>query len=343
MDLFLKIVGGLALLFGLFVVLVLFWLWRKLRAMARGEITAPPPSTIELVVDSEPDWTKQGNAPADLSTLESHGYVRGPAYTVEGIDGVSLVGLVHPETGVLAAYYEHPQVGNWVDFCAEITGGPEVTITNAKAGHQLDHRPGTEKNYHAGKSVAELQEILVARLAGQPVRKVALAQFREEFEAAYAREMVWRNQKDGTSEVEFMRIAGEQKKPLTEEQLRAAFRETKLGELNQRSEEVLATFEKTTTLPVAEWKKFENRMFMFRDNFHPDAYLDYLGNTVALSCEDTARYREVLAAGLSLKGMLDRIAKDTGQQFVKLGDVSEPIAVEIFGVIAPKSEESAES
>jgi len=151
--------------------------------------------------------------------------------------------------------------------------------------------------------------------------------------------MAWRNEKEGTSEAEFLRVAANQNKEFTGDQLKEAFKETKLQELKRWSDESLEAFEKSTTLSVAEWKLYEDQMIIFRDSFHPTAYLDYLTNIVLLDDEAQAKYRQALDGGLSLQGLLKRIAADTGYEFIKLGEVELPRKVTIHGVKIPPDKE----
>jgi len=338
MDLFLKIIGGLALVVGGILVLFLLFLWWGFRSLARN--SPPPPSTIDLLPEAEPKWLEAEAVRTDLAAYEALGFARGPAYTVEGIAGVSLIGLVQPDTGVMAVIYQHPAVGNWSELCVHFADGFELTVTNAPMGQQMDTPPNTEKLYHKGMAVAGLHALTQERLAGRETRKITLGTFREEFIAEYARTMAWRNAKSGTSEEEFMRVAAGHDKKLTDEQLREAYRLTKLQELHTRSEEALRAFEKSTTLAVSEWKKYEHLMVVYRDDFHPEAYLDYLSHRISIEEQEIARYRDALGGGLSLKGLMDRVAADTGRRFHRLGELTEPFSVEIYGIELPNSAET---
>ena len=339
MGLFLKLLGGLTLAVILLLGAFLFFLWWKLRGIAKGLRGGgfPTPSTIDLTLEADPKWLTKDQARQDLAALATCGYVRGAAYTVDGMIGVSVLGLHHPATGAFGCYYDHRAVGNWTDLCAHFADGLELTISNAPTGHQMDTRPNTEKIMTAGQPVAELHARLAERVAGRALKERPPDNFKAEFCAAYARDMAWRNAKEGTSEEEFRRIAASHK-GLTDEQLKAAFKETKLKELNRWNGELLAAFAKSTTLSVAQWKQYENNRVIFRDSFHPAAYLEYLTAIVTLKEGEEARYQQALDGGLSLSGLLARIAADTGHEFIKLGAVAEPKPTEIYGVKIPAGE-----
>jgi hypothetical protein len=340
MDLFLKIIGGLALTAFLLIGGFLFFLWWKLRGIAKGlAASTTPPSTVDLTLEADPKWIKKENVRRDFAALEADGYVRGAAYTVDGMPGVSLVALHHPVTGVYGCYYDHTVAGNWADLCANFCDGLELTVSNAPQGSEMDTRPDTEKVFLPGRPVSEIHQRLAERLTARALKPVAPENFKAEFVAAYARDMAWRNAKDGTSEEEFRRVAANHGKDLTDEQLKEAFKETKLQELRNWSEEALAGFAKSTTLSVAEWKQYEDQMIILRESFHAHAYLDYLTDTVTLEDETVEKYRQALDGGISLAGLLKRIAADTGHEFIKIGEVSTPRQVEIYGVkLAPEKD-----
>jgi hypothetical protein len=86
--------------------------------------------------------------------------------------------------------------------------------------------------------------------------------------------------------------------------------------------------------PEAEWMLHE-RQIIFDDSFHPRAYLEYLTHLVTLNEECEARYRQTLDTGLSLQGLLPRIAADTGYEFSRHSEVGQPRKTEIYGVKFP--------
>lgn len=63
---------------------------------------------------------------------------------------------------------------------------------------------------------------------------------------------------------------------------------------------------------------------------------DYLNHRIVIDEKEVAGHRKALAAGLSRKGLLARVASDTGHQFNKIGEVAEPIAGEIYGIVLPR-------
>jgi hypothetical protein len=341
MDIFLKLLGGIALTIVLLIAGFILWFRWKMRTIAKGLAGGVlPPSTIDLTPDPDPTWSKKSNVQRDLAALESCGFTRGPAYTVDGMPGVSLIALHHAATGAHGCCYDHAVAGNWTDLCVNFTDGIELTVSNAPQGSELDTRPGTEKVFLPGKTVTELHSVLTERLAGRAVKGVGLVDFKAEFIAAYARDVAWRGSKEGTSEAEFLRIAANHKKSFTDEQLKEAFKETKLEELRHWADEAIEAFEKSTALSVAEWKRFENEMIIFRPSFHPHAYLEYLTDTISLEEEAATKYRQALDAGLTLEELLARVAADTGHEFVRLGEVEQPKKVQIYGVKTPPDNEA---
>lgn len=335
MATFFQILGILSAVVLLLLVGFLVDLWRRLRGGLKGlGNTCPSPATISLALDPDPRWSRTNEVKAALLMLESCGYTQGPAYAVEGMPGVNLIALSHP-AGAFACYYQHDAAGHWTDLCVNFTDDLELTISNAPEGHQIDTRPDTEKISHRGKTPAELHSVLLERLRGGTIRAVGLATFKEEFETAYRKDMAWRNGREGITEAEFRRVADEQVPPVSEEQLSEAFKECKLQELQVWSAELIAVFEDSTNLSVSEWKRYQDRVFIFRESFHPGAFLDYLTEIVPLADEAADKYVLALEDGIKLSELLIQIAADSGHQFLKLGQVEQPIETEIYGVIQP--------
>lgn len=341
MEVFLKIVGVVALVLALVIIAFggfIWWHWRRIKkALASSQL---PPSSIDLTEDPAPAWLQQDQAAREIAELETLGFTRAGTYSVVGIPGVQVLGLCHPQSGAFGCYYRHQSAGLFVDLCAQFSDGLELTVTNAPMGGEMDTRPGTEKLFLSGRPIAELHAALTTRIAGKTLRTVAAAGFKAEFIAAYARDMKWRSDKQGISETEVRRVAARDGKTYTEKQLQDAFEETKLQELRQWSEEAVTEFAKRTTLRVSAWKEFENRMVLFRDNLHAPAYLRYLGETAELTEAQVSAYRSQLAEGMQLGQLLDQITADTGQKFIRLGEVESPAKFTIFGVTPIPGNES---
>ncbi len=332
MDLVLRIVGfvALLLLLGLAaLVAFLWWHWRKIRKIAGSGL---PPASIDLIADTEAGWIDRRPCEAAVREFERHGFVRSGPFEIVGLPGVRLLGFSHPGERLRACCYQHPAAGCFVDLVATLADGLEITVTNASTGSEMDTRPGTEKLYLAGRAVPELLDALRAKIAGRALRPTAPGSFKEDFIEAYARDMAWRTGRLGVSEAEFRRVSANEERTYTEEQIRAAFRETKRQELHQWAEGVAETFAETTELSVAVWKKFEDALVVFRPDFHPPAYLDYLGQIVDLPESDRAALEAEVEGGMALEQLLARVSGATGHRFVRLGEVERPLRCEVFGL-----------
>jgi hypothetical protein len=336
MDLFLKIVGGVVLVVGSLVVLGgLFFFWRIRVALKAIKGAIPTPSTISLTEDQDPAWTRSDAVAQALGALAALGHVRGPAYTVPEMPGVCVLSLHHPASGTYGCYYHHPTAGHWVDLVATLADGTELTVGNPPMGSEMDTRPGTRKLMLPKRSVTEAHATFLEQLAGAAVKPSRPEDFVADFQAAYAKDMAWRNAKGGTSEEEFLRVAENHGQKLTADELKEAFKQAKRQEIERWSEEIIEAFGRTTTLSVAEWKKYDDRMFILREDFHAHAFLDYLCCQIDLGNENVVRYMAALDGGVSLAGLLARIAADTGHTFTKLGEVTEPQPTAIYGILLP--------
>lgn len=336
MDLILRIIGILALLLILglgAIIAFVWWHWRKIK---KG-LAAVPPLTITLVTDTAPDWVNQAPFHDVILEFKALGFTPVGPFEIDGLAGVRVLGMCHPPSGFRGCCYNHPAVGCFVDLCANLDDGLELTVTNAPSGSEMDTRPGTEKIFLAGRPLPELHATLQTKIAGRPVTPCVPAHFQEDFVAAYARDMAWHTNKLGVSEAEFRRFAANEKRTFSEEQLTAAFQETKLQELRQWTTEATEEFAKTTTLSVARWKEFEESQLIYRDDFHPGAFLDYVAESVDIPCDIKTSLRSELATGLPLTGLLDKITAATGCSFVHLGPIERPLRCEVYGVKQPSA------
>lgn len=330
MGLFLKVLGAVALAVILLIAGFIFLFWWKLRAIAKGLASATP-STLSLTPETDPAWQKKGAVRRDLAALEACGYVVGTPYTIEGMPGVSLVALHHPATGIYGSYYDHVAVGNFTDLCADFADGLELTIGSAPQGQQLDTRPNTEKIFKPGASAAELHAAIAARVAGHALKEVPAEKFVDHFVATYAKDMAWRNGKGGLSQEEFNRIAADHGKSLTSDQLKEAFRQSKLQEIQRLSGEALTEFQKVTTLSVSEWKRYEEHMVVLSDDFHPPAYLDYLEDTLSFEGEVREKCAAAMSDQTTASELLALVTANGGGEWVRLGEVELPMKLAIYG------------
>jgi hypothetical protein len=334
MDLFLRILGVLAVIVALGIALAAGFVWWFLRRLKKG-LGATPPLTIDLVEDTAPDWLTKAPFIETIRDFDALGFSRVGPFEVSGIPGVRLLGFCHQPSGVFACCYNHPQAGCFIDLCANLTDGFELTVTNAPAGGEMDTRPGTEKVFLAGRPLPELYATLLEKIAGRTAKPCAPERFKEDFVAAYARDMAWRSAKLGVSEAEFRRVASKDGKTRSDEHLAAAFRQTKLQEIRLWAGDAAEEFAKTTNLSVARWKEFEDDLIVFRDDFHPAAYLEYLTDSVEVPNKAREELDAELSAGLPLARLLDRISATTGHSFVHLGAVERPLRCEIYGLKRP--------
>lgn len=332
MDTFLKImgIGALALIGGLAVLVIVVWMfWRKIKKALRGGL---PPSSIELQMDPNPDWLDKPEVRAQSDALEAAGFARGHAYTIEKMPDVKLLSFCHPATHAFACVYDHGVAGVWTDVCANVADGREFTVSNAPMGSELETRPETVKTYRKDAPAGELVAMLHQQLQGLAAVRVGLENFAAEFAAAYGRDMAWRNTR-GISESEVRKIAENHfDGKLTEEQLQEAFIQAKSDEIGNWAAEGIESFCKTSSLSVAEWRRYENDTFIFSGRFHPAGFLHYLAGEAGVCPDRLLRHATGVDGGSTLRDVLGRIAAETGAEFVKLGDITEPIAAEVYAI-----------
>jgi hypothetical protein len=177
-------VAGVVLL----VVLVAgFFLWRQMTKIF------VPPQTITLKPTPIAPWKDKDGAEQIRNKILGFGFSEIGSFTIVEMP-VTLTGFSDPTHKFLAVQYEHPMVGQWVDFVVKFKDGGSATYTNGKTGHEMEQRPNHDKNYYPGAPL----EVPYMKL------KEEVTQL---FQKAYEDDMTWRREKGGPSEAEIRRVA----------------------------------------------------------------------------------------------------------------------------------------
>ncbi len=195
---------GLVIKFGLVLLILLalggYLLYRRILGNLEDIVTkvvvATHPDEIHLVRDRQIAWQDREAVAAQVQALCKAGFRTVTSYRIEELDEIRLVGLAHPEKGWAAAVYEHDQAGVWSDLVAEYQDGGELTVSNPKEGGKEPSPSGHDKVILEKAPVARLLRVFEKRLGGRPVAPIGAANFAENFERSWARNMVWRRQQE---------------------------------------------------------------------------------------------------------------------------------------------------
>jgi hypothetical protein len=332
---FLQILGiiFLALIgLGILAVVFLWWSWRSLnRSQKEHEI---PASRIHLNEDLTPEWLQEEGIQNMVSGLRSLGFSQGRAYGVKEIPQVRLCAFFSKESDICAVLYGHDMAGNWVDFGLQYEDGTELTVTNAPFGEEIDTRPESRKIFRKGALIPDLHHEMRAMMEMKPIIRINDANFRDEFEKSYARDMQWRNQRGGISHAEIRRVAENQGMDTGNDHFEKAVEEIKLGEIYRWHEECIEHFVSETDMPVSQWVNYEDRFIIVSDQIHPEIFLEYIWQYMDISDEQMDQFEELAQNFLSSKSLFKRINESLSPNIraEKIGSVSSPIEADIYHV-----------
>lgn len=233
---FLQILGAVLLVILVLFGILFFVLRHKFGKYVRDAIREenPTPLKIHLIEDIEPAWLNDEKVKTTKEDLIKLGFSEGKAFTIEEMP---LIFLQHFYSGDFnAVIYKHDMIGSWVEFVFDDEDDKEYTISNvAEVGSQVDCRPENIKYSDANASVSQLFEKVKEIVSNVKPVGFTPDEFREKFESAYKKDMVFRVRNGGASYEEFLRIASVTKgaEKMSDAKLRERFVEHKLSELNE--------------------------------------------------------------------------------------------------------------
>jgi hypothetical protein len=166
-----------------------------------------PPLRVHLV----PEITKPRRSKKEIERfkleLESHGFDEIGTFRITEIPGLVVVGFSQLHMNVCAVVYDHPLVGCFLDVYSEDEFGNSLTVSNAPAGGELDQPPGREKVIDKTLTAPDMYDLLLRDRPAGPHKRFDSANFVDEYQAAYAREMDWRVNRGGVTDDEVRRSA----------------------------------------------------------------------------------------------------------------------------------------
>jgi len=164
------------------------------------------PDQIKLTHTDTPSWTNGPAVEQQAAPLRNLGFKDLGVYTVDKMPGVLVRLLHHPETFVEAHIYDHPRVGSWIEFASRYTDGSSDTLTTL-APTGLD-RPAWVRTIRAEKGTPtdQLYSQFKTQREWHNIKPVAAEEVVHEFEDAYLRFMIWR-QNSGITPEEVGRVA----------------------------------------------------------------------------------------------------------------------------------------
>jgi hypothetical protein len=175
------------------------------RAVGQAAL-AQQPDAIHLASVDPDSWLDRDAAHALAAGFREHGFADAGTFKVVEMHGVRVQLLAHEAGGMLAAVYEHPQVGQWFDVVARYGDGTSITFTTSRPTG-LDPRPGHPVIHAPGETSPRA---LVERAGWErppgPLAPASAADVVRLFEQAYADATAWRKHR-GISAHEVAQVA----------------------------------------------------------------------------------------------------------------------------------------
>lgn len=176
------------------VLLVIRWQLTAWLARVGQAAMAGQPDRIRLIPATPGVW-RDPETPARLAAaFEREGFLEGGTFTVAEMPEVVVRLLGHPGEAMMAAIYQHPQAGTWVDCVSHHEDGTHVQVSTLPPTG-LDGPPGCLRLSAPGLEPAALVARLRHARPDRPARPVRVPALAAEFERAYAEETAWRRQR----------------------------------------------------------------------------------------------------------------------------------------------------
>jgi hypothetical protein len=248
--------------------------------------------------------------------LTGAGFVSAGSYEVEEMPGLLMEGLVHPQQRVVAAVYEHPQVGVFLDLVSRNTEGHGWTFSNCPQDDHLAQPEWKTSVRDKAASPSQLLERLLEARRGDPW-EVAPSDFAEFFRQAYAKEMDWRNARGGPSEEEVLAVARADGTDPDAETLALTKQALQAQAMRGLDVAFREAWERGGGTPEA--------MLFF---VHDRMPRDYLIEQVSLYCSATEEDWPPGQPRSTFSAVNDGL--DEGGRFVRLGEVGDPLPADVY-------------
>lgn len=311
---------------------VLLWKGRylhKIRASLQGS-----PSEVTLVKDAKPMWIRHPRAQSAIRILEHLGFEKGDCYRVSELSGVRLMGLCCPTDHILAVLHRHDGMGVFVELSVFFPTGEEITVTDAPHGEGMETRPGVTRIYMKKVRVQDLVLEIRKRVMHRIGVSVSNERFAEIYEAAYRKEMEWRNARGGVSEKEVSQVVASVVAVPSAGEVQVVMEDSKLSEILRWESDVLNYLRHSEDLSVGQWTTYEASMLLFSESFHPKAYVHYLAGKLGIG-EWLIPYYLELTGKMPLSEVLRSVVADQRGHMELLAHIEAPIQAQIFGIKRP--------
>ena len=174
------------------------------RAVGQAALNQQP-DEIQLQETDSGVWTDARAASALADPLLARGFENAGVYRVKEMPGVVVQLLAKPDERLLAAVYEHPQAGHWLDLATQYEDGASATFTTSKPTGLVE-RPDHSMVHAAGAGPLALYARARAERPKGSMKMTQAIDAAREFERSYAESTAWRKRR-GISACEVAEVA----------------------------------------------------------------------------------------------------------------------------------------
>lgn len=321
---FLQYVGGFIL--AIIILLFIGYLYLKMKfGKLLGADTDQAPLIIHLNEDLvPPEWLGKSKTVKLIEELQNLGFEKGKPYRIQEMEGVSLFSLF--KNGYTAVVYNHPIAGVWTDIVLETEDEYHYTTSNAPMGGQIGFSDKDIKMYKPNGSAEELFSLIREQTHDKQGIHVDNENFREFFENAYKREMVWKASQGGVTREEFDKIAENSKIKITDKNSDLAFIDTKKQELDDWSLYGINEFLKDT-----DEDDFNDDLFILPEKAHPCAFIDYLSEHEIIEEEHVEKLCEKFK-NQSIQVIFETLNSALSPELkaTKVGEITFPVKADVY-------------
>lgn len=182
------------------------WLLANVLGRAIGDhALTQTPDSIRLEKAGPDAWKQPAAVLPLVGPLFQKGFHDSGVFQVPEMPGLLVQLLVKSDESLIAAIYEHPQAGHWLDLACRFQDGTSETWTTAPPTGLVD-RPGHPVHHVSGLDTPGLLARARAAMPRRALQAVTPFTAPRLFEAAYAESIAYRKKK-GVSAREVATIA----------------------------------------------------------------------------------------------------------------------------------------
>ena len=292
------------------------------------------PLHIHLNEDVSPDWLNKSTVKESAQALERLGFSAGKHYFIYEMDGYKLQAFY--KAPVIAVLYWHDVAGCWVDLAVEEVDGIEYTESNAPMGGEMGLRPDTRKSFKKNATITELNESInrIIEASNKAFVEIDSTNFREYFEAAFKKDIYWKNRNGGISYDEFVAIEKGTSFNSSKKTIEEAFIELKEQELFQWHEAALEEYRLTEGIDDETFYEKECQMLAVPYTTSATAFINYLTQQCFINENQQAHLINMYAKETDMLKLFDKLnellSPELRASFIK--DVDYPLPIKLFRI-----------